>query len=291
MRVAGLPGRARPDAGPGSGRQSLPEWHPYGKCAARGARRAPGRVGRPALLAVMAPVPGKPAGCTGMSSELGEMTCGELANVAAELALGALTGRERAQALAHLDACHACREAVLRLMTAADELPCLLPAGDPPPGFEAAVMTRVGLTDPGPLPAGGSRTSRRQTLAAAASVLAAVAAGAVGWSMHPRVPQAGPTVVSAALIAPGHRTVGMAFVYRESPGWVYVSVDDGPGSQPVTCQVAGLDGQVTTTGTFWLADGHAAWGGPAPDGPGWPASVRLVTAGGAVLAIASFTPR
>jgi anti-sigma-K factor RskA len=87
-----------------------------------------------------------------MMSELGEMACGELDDVAAELALGALTGRERAQALAHLDACEACREAVLRLMMAAGELPALLPALDPPPGFEAAVMARIGLTAPCPLP-------------------------------------------------------------------------------------------------------------------------------------------
>ena len=36
-------------------------------------------------------------------SELNDMTCEELADVAAELALGVLTGRERAMAIAHLD--------------------------------------------------------------------------------------------------------------------------------------------------------------------------------------------
>ena len=43
-------------------------------------------------------------------SELNEMGCAEFAGVAAELALGVLTGRERARALAHLDRCDACRE-------------------------------------------------------------------------------------------------------------------------------------------------------------------------------------
>jgi hypothetical protein len=219
------------------------------------------------------------------------MICGELADVAAELALGALTGRERAQALAHLDTCHACREAVLRLMTPADELLGVLPARDPPLGFEAAVMTRVGLVVPHPPQEGGGRMSRQRCLAAAASVLAVVAAGATGWSLHPTVPKPEPSLVSAALLSPGHRTVGRAFAYRASPGWIYVSVDSGSGNQPVTCQVAGPGGQVTTTGTFWLADGHAAWGGPAPAGPGWPTTIRLVAAGGTVLAIASFPQR
>jgi hypothetical protein len=68
-----------------------------------------------------------------------------------------------------------------------------------------------------------------------------------------------------------------------------MSVDLGSGSEPVTCQVVGPGGQFTAAGAFWLADGRGSWGGPAPAGPGWPAAVRLVAAGGAVLAIASFT--
>ena len=48
-------------------------------------------------------------------SELNEMGCDEFTDVAAELALGVLTGRERAQAIAHLDHCDACRENVRQL--------------------------------------------------------------------------------------------------------------------------------------------------------------------------------
>ena len=73
------------------------------------------------------------------------LSCGGLAEVADELALGALTGRERARALAHLDGCDACREVIRRRLAVADGLPGLLPARDPPPGFAAAVMARLGL--------------------------------------------------------------------------------------------------------------------------------------------------
>ena len=45
-----------------------------------------------------------------------DMSCDEFAEVAAELALGVLTGRERAMAIAHLDGCDACREHVRQLM-------------------------------------------------------------------------------------------------------------------------------------------------------------------------------
>ena len=60
-------------------------------------------------------------------SELNDMSCAELADVAAELALGVLTGRERAGALAHLDRCDACREDVRQLTVTGEELLGLLP--------------------------------------------------------------------------------------------------------------------------------------------------------------------
>ena len=46
------------------------------------------------------------------------MTCAHVHDVAAELALGALTGRERASAIGHLEQCRACREDVRQLIAA-----------------------------------------------------------------------------------------------------------------------------------------------------------------------------
>src|SRR5580692_367541 len=78
-------------------------------------------------------------------SELNDMTCAELADVAAELALGVLTGRERAIAIAHLNTCEACREDVRQLMATGEQLRELLPAAEPPAGFESRVLERLGL--------------------------------------------------------------------------------------------------------------------------------------------------
>jgi len=78
-------------------------------------------------------------------SEPNDMTCAELADVAAELALGVLTGRERAMAVVHLDKCDACREEVRQLMTTGEQLLELLPAAEPPAGFETRVLDRLGL--------------------------------------------------------------------------------------------------------------------------------------------------
>ncbi len=90
-------------------------------------------------------------------SELNEMGCREFSDAAAELALGVLTGRERAQALAHLDHCASCREKVRQLTATGEGLLGLLPSVEPPAGFEARVMDRLGLAAaPGPAPATAS---------------------------------------------------------------------------------------------------------------------------------------
>jgi hypothetical protein len=81
-------------------------------------------------------------------SEPNEMTCAELADVAAELALGVLTGRERAAAVAHLEWCESCREDVRQLMATGEQLLELLPPVEPPAGFETRVLERLGLPAP-----------------------------------------------------------------------------------------------------------------------------------------------
>ena len=81
-------------------------------------------------------------------SELSEMNCREFSDVAAELALGVLTGRERAAAIAHLDQCDACRENVRQLTMTSEGLLELLPTREPPAGFESRVMERIGLATP-----------------------------------------------------------------------------------------------------------------------------------------------
>ena len=76
-------------------------------------------------------------------SELNGMGCNEFADMAAELALGVLTGRERAEAIAHLDGCEACRENVRQLTVTGEELLGLRPVREPSAGFETRVMERL----------------------------------------------------------------------------------------------------------------------------------------------------
>ena len=74
------------------------------------------------------------------------MDCDRFAEVEAELALGVLTGRERAEAVPQLDRCDACREDVRELACTGEELLGLLPEVTPPAGFEYRVLNELGFT-------------------------------------------------------------------------------------------------------------------------------------------------
>jgi hypothetical protein len=253
-----------------------------------------------------------------MMSELNEMSCVEFADAAAELALGVLTGRERARALAHLDRCEECRENVRQLTVTGEELVGLLPAIEPPAGFETRVMERLGLgaAAPAPVPVrplgpvrrfglkladwtgGGAARSGvrhpRRILAAAAMAVAVVVAGLGGWGLHGSTssPTASP-LSSATLLTASHQTAGTIYFYDAGSRWVYMSVNLSSGSgalgdSTVICQVEGPDGHVTTVGSFRLTDGYGYWGSPDPVTDGQLTGARLVTTTGKVLATATF---
>jgi len=239
-------------------------------------------------------------------SELNEMMgCEEFANVAGELALGVLTGRERAQALAHLDRCDACRAEVRQLTLTGEELLGLLPTAEPPAGFETRVLARIGIEAPTPEPAPaakprgwrlprwfapGSPGITRRMLATAAVVAALAGAVLGGWGLRSTTAPATASsqLTSAALLSATHQTAGKIFLYNGTQRWLYMSVDMSSVSGSVTCQVVGKDGHVTTVGSFWVTNGYGSWGSPTPAGTGPLAGARLIGANGTVLATATF---
>ena len=288
-------------------------------------------------------------------NENSDMTCTELADVAAELALGVLTGRERALAVAHLDNCDACREDVRQLMATGEQLLELVPPAEPPAGFETRVLERLGMPVPPPepprlrritrrdkaprltapppgqarpggghprgahprggqpgggqpgggqpgggqprggQPGGGQHSGTRRpgrlrrALAAAAVGVAVVAAGLGGWRLGiSTAPTAMSPLSSGNLVTANHESAGHIFLYSGNPPWLFMSVDMGSGNEPVTCQLIDANGQVTTVGTFRLADGYGSWGSPDPGPITGLRGARIVSASGAVLATATF---
>ena len=251
-------------------------------------------------------------------SEVNEMGCAEFADVAAELALGVLTGRERARALTHLDRCEACRENVRQLMVTGEELVGLLPAIEPPAGFETRVMERLGLGTPGPGPGPAaqpgapfrpetSRLDRRRPDGPGRGEPSAPDTGRRGrrggghrgrpGRLGPARRHLVPGRVAAELRRAGltasHQTAGQVYFYDSGSPWLYMSVDirsgsGAAGNGTVICQVEGPDGHVTTVGSFQLTDGYGYWGSPAPATNGPLTGARLVTTTGTVLATATF---
>jgi hypothetical protein len=172
------------------------------------------------------------------------MTCDELRALAPELALNAVTGTERADALAHLVGCGSCQEYVEELAAIADGLLLLAPEDEPPAGFESRVLGRAG------------RVSRRRwaivASIAAALVLAAGVGGVVARQLDRRelgvnqdyvsavIGLGGRSLRAAPMVDTTGRKVGQVFVYDGSPSWVYVSVDGWGADGAYTLELHGL---------------------------------------------------
>ena len=230
-----------------------------------------------------------------------ELSCRQCQELAAELALGMLLGHDRARMVAHLEGCTPCQDTVSALTVTTDRLVELLPAVEPPAGFEQRVISA--LTSP-------SRARRRWMPAAAGLVVLALAIGGwiVGRATHNLTPtaidthaennvQAGErTVLYAPLTTegpePAEHQIGQAYLYPGSAPWIYLSLDTNSTitSDPVRFEVIRRDGSTVQVGTFALTHGRATWGGPAPVGRDTPVIARLINRNGHTLAKAHFTP-
>ena len=82
-----------------------------------------------------------------MSDDVRERGCEEYEDELAELALGVLTGRERAQVLSHVESCPRCAEELEVLSRTADTVLQAAPDMEPPLGFEVRLFERMGVTD------------------------------------------------------------------------------------------------------------------------------------------------
>ncbi|PKW06667.1 hypothetical protein SAMN05428944_6271 [Streptomyces sp. 1222.5] len=242
-----------------------------------------------------------------------DANCEKLREVGAELALGVLPGRERAEAIAHLDRCAGCREFVRQLTGIGDRLIGLLPDGEPPPDFETRVARRltqraagsegqraaraVGRAPQGPR----SRARRARLRVTAVAAAVTVAIGFSGWAVGTAVQQvtaSAPPAVESEPVLVGDMTpagggaepVGEVYAHPGSPGWLFVSValtgSGTPYDGQVTCLLERADGTTVRAGDFPVRDGHGAWGVAVPHDLSGFSGARLTAADGTVLATA-----
>ncbi|MER5859066.1 zf-HC2 domain-containing protein [Streptomyces sp900105245] len=241
-----------------------------------------------------------------------DANCEKLREVGAELALGVLPGRERAEAIAHLDRCAGCREFVRQLTGIGDRLIGLLPDSEPPPGFETrvarALTQRSGSEGRRAAPAaartprgmrGRARRARLRVAAVAAAVTLAI--GFAGWAVGTAVQEvtaSAPPAVGSEPVLVGDMTsaedggepVGELYAHPGSPGWLFVSVAlTGPGTPHdgrVTCLLERADGTTVRAGDFPVRDGRGAWGVALPHDLTAFSGARLTAADGTLLATA-----
>ena len=156
----------------------------------------------------------------------------QVQEAAAELALGLLSGPDRADALAHMEGCTSCRTTVEELADVADRMLLLAPETEPPAGFETGVLARID---------GKERRRSRPRRLAIAAVAAAFVLGAVAGAVvmrdrtgsrldHEYVAALeeldGRALAAARVRVPGGQQVGQVFLYEGAISWLFVTIDD-----------------------------------------------------------------
>lgn len=216
-----------------------------------------------------------------MSGNVSARSCAEVRELAPELALGILSGGERAEVVLHVNGCARCQAYVAELTEAADTIPQLAPEAEPPSGFEAGVLRRLDERE---------RRTRRRWIAAAVAVAAAAIIVSVTVV---RVIDASD---SSNLAAPGTtRVVGEPVPVAMkggtldlAAGWAFVndhhgvavSVDYGIPSGTYAVEVTPAKGEPAAIGRMEVVDGRGHWTGTSDDPLRAGAQIALVDAGG-----------
>lgn len=219
----------------------------------------------------------------------GEMGCERVQELAPELALDVAGGQERDAALRHVAGCPSCRRIVSELSSVGEDLLLLAPPRDPPPGFEARVITR--LTAP-------PRRSRRGAVlgaVAAAFLAATIAAGAVlvataddrrlAATYTELLSQAGGSYFAVAPLEGNQGRLGTVFAYEGAPSWVFVSAPLEEERQ-FQVRLVTRDGEIVELGDVFLGGQNAGWGRAIPVDLAQVRELRLV--GPNVYLVASF---
>jgi anti-sigma factor RsiW len=204
-------------------------------------------------------------------------------SVLLELALGELTGRDRADALAHVAGCHACRDEVAAIVATAEQLLLVAPEAEPPPGFESAVLERIAAGAP------ARRRRRWPVLAAAAAVVLAMLATLAVTTFSGG---SGTELAEAAMTTPTGSTVGRAWRYDARPTWLLVSVPGwrgwvrtGAPDYHLRAELTG--GRIVDLGSVTLG-ANGAWGTTTRVDAGRLRSVAIVDPTGRVWCTGTF---
>jgi hypothetical protein len=227
-----------------------------------------------------------------MSDDVREHGCEEYGDELAELALGVLTGRERARVLTHVESCPRCAEELEILSRAADSVVQAAPEMEPPLGFEVRLFERMGLTDVAPR---RRRLRPSRWVPAVVGVAAAALALGLGLSLTSSSPTPSAIapvhgvhrVVTTGVLLEDGETVGHVMTVGGSKPWISMMLADSSARGTVSCVVVTDNGVSHRVGTFKANKGYGAWISPLPVNPVDVRTAEVVSPSGTVIATAT----
>jgi hypothetical protein len=164
---------------------------------------------------------------------VGPLSCTDVSELTAEMALDLLDGEERGSVLAHLEGCPDCGHEVARCAEVVEALVVLAPSADPPQGFEDRVIERVenSRTQSPGVSSLDRRAPRWRTAVGAFGIAALVVLLTVLFAPTiegGRVDIANESRALAAttMRSPAGDVVGSGYLYRGEQAWLVITVPD-----------------------------------------------------------------
>jgi predicted anti-sigma-YlaC factor YlaD len=215
------------------------------------------------------------------------LDCAEVRELVPELALGVLSGSERAEVLLHASQCTRCQALIGELGEAADALPLLAPEIEPPTDFETRVL--------GKLLGSRRRNARRWgfALAFTAAAAAIISIVVVQWvdagngRTSPSTPVA--AVRSVGMVGDHGMRVGRVYASTAKPTAIVVTVDYWVATGTYRVELQPADGPAQRLGTIQIDDGRGSWGGAARLATSGSTRVSLVDSHGAAVCHATLS--
>jgi hypothetical protein len=226
-----------------------------------------------------------------------DMDCAAFGDAAAELALGILTGPDRAAALKHMERCASCQAEVASLAAAADQLLDLVPERGAPDGFESRMAAAFRQSVPGQAARRHRGKAARCRLTgwrrAGTAAAAAAASGVLGLGLSqigapPQEPAYSGAELAALLTPAGARTGEVVVTGVPQPLLVMVV---NPGAAPgwYHCYLRTSGGRQVFAGAFHVGRDGGVWVSRLPMPPRDLTGARLAGPGGTAIASATFT--
>jgi len=196
--------------------------------------------------------------------------CAEGELLLPELALGTLTGEDRARALEHVGSCQRCSDELRRLNELGDALLLLAPSAEPPVGFESRVVDRLGVSSE------KKWRQRKKVLITAVALLSILVSASAMYVVGRGDRELADSYRDTLRIANGEYVAahpltdergvrfGYIFGYQGSPSWIFCVITSGRSTTTYDGEVSSEDGRTWELGEIYVHEGEGSWGRSLP---------------------------